>query len=298
MRARSKRRFSFVQLLLIDDEGGTWDGGSLSVRCAFNSPYSGGEFVDYVVRNLGFIAIDTYGQSRQIRLRPSRTSERAIAALIEMIGRQPKARYALTWFDQEWRYALVVQSDLVWRLERLLKGRRSDVPEPFVAEPLGLDDIEGDHNWTALLQSSEMQLDSTAQVDLLKAVHRLMNDRFVVVKGVPEKQKLVFESIGDGMFRSHLPWVDRPIGEPIDQQPDENYGRWIHNSYEAALRAGKPVFQKIDAIVDWRGHGRKRLRYRRMLLPYRTEQGEPRVLGASLMDDRIDLRFGPKHKVG
>jgi hypothetical protein len=286
-----------VQLLLIDDEGGTWDGGSLRVRQAFNSPYSGGEFVDYVVKNLGFVAIDTYGQFRQIRLRPSRTSERALAALIEIIGRQVKTRYALTWFDQDWRYALVSQSDLVWRLEQLLKGRRNDVPEAFVVQPLVQGDIAADDNWNALLEASEMQLDSTAQVELLKQVHRMMNDRFVVVKGVPEMQKLVFETIGDGMFRSHLPWVNRPIGEPIDQQPDENYGRWIHNSYEAAMRTGKPVFQKIDAIIDWRGHGRKRLRYRRMLFPYRTEQGEPRVLGASLMDDRIDLRLGPKHKV-
>ena len=58
-----------MSLLLIDDQGEIWDGQSRKLRQSFGSPYSGGEFSDYAVANLGFVALNVYGGSCQVRPR-------------------------------------------------------------------------------------------------------------------------------------------------------------------------------------------------------------------------------------
>ena len=66
-----------MALLLIDDQGHLWDGASRTLRASFDSPYSGGEFSDYAVTNLGFVAANAYGGSCQIRLRPNFVTDAA-----------------------------------------------------------------------------------------------------------------------------------------------------------------------------------------------------------------------------
>ena len=63
----------------------------------------------------------------------------------------------------------------------------------------------------------------------------------------------------------------------------------------AQIETGQGV-ENVDAIVQWPRSGRTRMRYRRLILPLTTRDGGRIVVGGSLVDDRIDLRFRRRDK--
>ncbi len=107
-----------MSLLLIDDLGKVWQGESRQLRVAFDSPYSGGEFTEYAVKNLGFIAIDFYGSSAQLRMRPNFLGEKTVASARHWLQSAKVQRVALTTFEGGWRNELVRSHDVDARLEQ------------------------------------------------------------------------------------------------------------------------------------------------------------------------------------
>jgi hypothetical protein len=283
-----------MNILLIDDSGGIWDGGSKRVREAFNSPHSGGEFTDYVVKNLGFSAVNIYCGSVQVRLNPTAVTGACLASLVEWISRHRGSRVAVTWWERgDWRHELLGQGDFVYRIDRLIRANRAQLhTHAFVVRSASSAALPDAGTLSALLQHLPDTLEAGQQSALLNLIKRAIGNRYVLVEGEPTSQKLVFAEFGADIYVQQLPWNDRRLGQPIDQQPDRQYGRWIHQSYEDAIKTGRPRFEDVDAIVDWSNEGRKRLRYRRILVPFRTSAGRSRVLAGSIKDDRIDLRVG------
>lgn len=278
--------------LLIDDAGQFWDGASARVREAFSSPYSGDEFSDYVVRNLGFVAINQFGSSVQVRLHPLRATNLALASLVDWAEKRRLPRIALAWYSGSWRYELLTTSDLLWRIDKLVKASRAATPTSFLSEPIPAEQLPDAGGLISLLQKLPGALDGRQQDALLSLVRRVMGDRYLVVEAAPNRSKLVFGGFGNDIFVHQLPWRERAAGRPIDDLPDPCYGRWVNGIYESTLRSGKPRAERVDAIVNWGDVGRTRMRYSRILIPFRTAEGQSRILCSSATDDRIDLRAG------
>ena len=281
-----------MSLLLIDDQGVVWDGGSRQVRKAFDSPYSGGEFTEYAVLNLGFVAINGYGNSCQIRVRPSLVTPAAAAALADWLADGRFARVVLSAFATEWTTELLGSATLAsHRLQSLLAVGRKARPEDFlsrevqvaiaVRERTALAQILGD--WRRLAEPS-------GQHQLMQLLQQTFGDRYVVVKKDATQGSVVFHELGEGLFSKYETWRACAVGAPVDEQPDRNYGRWIASTYTDAIDARLPKLQEVDAIVRWPHAGRTRLRYRRLLVPIHQPDASPMLLAASLMDNRIDLR--------
>jgi hypothetical protein len=286
-----------LSLQLIDDQGQVWDGSSRQLRHAYDSPYSGGEFSDYAVVNLGFIATNVYGQSAQIRLRPSFTADAAFDSLYRWLLSRRFDRVVITWLGDTWQNEMLRsnQQALV-RLDDLIEMAKRNRPEEFLSRPLegpSPHDPQSMQNLFKEWPRLAANLDEQAMRRLLEP---LFGPRYVVVKGQKDAQNLVFSEFGGGIFSNYEVWRSCAVGAPIQEQPDRLYGRWVSNAYAEAINANAPRLDQVDAIVRWPHEGRLRMRYQRLIVPIKNADGEVHLLGGSLVDDRIDLRVTRRQK--
>jgi hypothetical protein len=70
------------------------------------------------------------------------------------------------------------------------------------------------------------------------------------------------------------------IGEPIQNQPDKEYGAWVSRFYSEVAETARPRFDIVEVIVPKAQRG-PWIRYERLLLPWRTPSGEVLVTLAS-----------------
>ncbi|MGE0765466.1 MAG: hypothetical protein AB7L90_03290 [Hyphomicrobiaceae bacterium] len=279
-------------LLLIDDQGEIWRGDSRELRAAFDSPYSGGEFIDYAVKNLGFIAINVFGASCQTRLRPDLVTERATFTLLDWIGNTRFERMVVSAFDKDWSNELVRMSDVPDRLAQMLTQGGRARPNDFLSRtldasaianrPLLRDIING---WPHIVDQFEFE----ALIAMLKGV---FNDRLVVVKRSAEAPKMLFHEVGDGLlYSAYDTWKACAVGAPVEEQPDRHFGKWVARIYEDASTSKAPRIEAVDAIMRWPHAGRSRHRYKRLIFPFQSSDTPKFLIGGTIVDDTIDLRI-------
>lgn len=282
-----------MALLLIDDQGHLWDGASRTLRASFDSPYSGGEFSDYAVTNLGFIAANAYGGSCQIRLRPDFVSQGAHNSLTHWLSSGRIDRIVLSWLDKDWHHELLKSREIaVARVAELVELAKLARPKDFLAHAVTANELPESTALGILLRYWERLAEPEGRPSLMSLLNKALGNRYVLVQEDPNTARLVFREFGGGLFNHYGAWRSSGVGAPMDELPDQMYGRWIANAYSTALADGAPRVDDVDAIVKWPHVGRTRMRYRRVIVPFSDEAGEPSILGGSIIDNRIDLRIG------
>lgn len=286
-----------MSLQLIDDQGQVWDGGSRQLRHAYDSPYSGGEFSDYAVVNLGFIATNVYGQSAQVRLRPSFTADAAYDALYRWLLSRRFERIVLTWLDNGWRNEMLRsnQAALI-RLDDLIEEAKRQRPEDFLSTTIAGDDIRRDPKLHAVVERWNRVTTDRRATEVHSAINSILGNRYIICQEENSGQRLFYKELGEGLFAEYDTWRTCAVGAPMEEMPDRTYGRWATNCYLDALKDMEPKIEKVDAIVHWPHSGRTRMRYQRLILPLALSDGSRIVVGGSLVDDRIDLRFRRREK--
>ena len=286
-----------MSLQLIDDQGQVWDGSSRQLRHAYDSPYSGGEFSDYAVVNLGFIATNVYGHSAQIRLRPTFTADAAYDALYRWVLNRRFDRIVLTWLDNGWHNEMLRtnQAALI-RLDDLIEEAKRQRPADFLSTLISRDEVQRDPALTSVMNKWTNAISDDRPKAVHSAINSILGDRYIILQQDPTGQRLVYKELGDGLFTDYDTWRTCAVGAPMEEMPDRTYGRWAAGCYLDALNAMEPRIEKVDAIVQWPRSGRTRMRYQRLILPLATSDGSRIVVGGSLMDDRIDLRFRRRDK--
>jgi hypothetical protein len=281
-----------MSILLIDDEGEWWDGQSGHLKSAYDSPYSGGEFVGYVVRNLGFVALNEYGTSCQIRLNPSLTLPQTIKSLANWLGRYSFRRLAVTWFGKDWHYELFAANvQALERITTLVQTSQTGRPGELLSRQVPIEAIPRDSLLGVLLESWPQLIETSPSPALWNLMQKLLGERYVVVRRNPNSGRLVFSEVGKDMFIQQLPRNGPIVGTPLDDQPDKAYGKWVLDSYQRAIGANRPQIEDCDHIVQWPERGRSRVRYRRLIFPLTTEAEAPVLLAGSIIDPSIDLRI-------
>jgi hypothetical protein len=89
-----------VHLLLIDDFGELRSDRSEVVRTSFASTYISGRVSNYLVKNLGFAAINFFGSSCEVRLRPAIATDRCLASLMRFLSIRRIERIVLNHFTR------------------------------------------------------------------------------------------------------------------------------------------------------------------------------------------------------
>lgn len=280
-----------MNLLLIDDLGELWHGESRRLRAAFDSPYSGGEFVEYAVKNLGFVAINVYGTSCQVRLRPGFAATKALDAFRNWLQRSRFERVVITKFENGWRDELVRPAEAERRVDALVQPERSRAPDDHLAETLDPAAMSS-RPMLADLTESWPQVAEAYDVDtLVRLLRTAFDERFVIVRRSPDRQKLYFQEFGDRIYTKYEPWRTCAVGAPIQEQPDRAYGRWVSNLYQQSVDQDSPRVDAVDAIVRCPQRGRSRFRYKRAIFRLASGSTGDLFLAGSFEDPSIDLRI-------
>ena len=276
-----------MSLLLIDDAGLEWPATSRKLREAFGSPYSGSEFVDYAIANLGFVGIDNYGASCQLRLRPSLVSEACWRGVSKWLRRARSERIVVSWLGSEWSYELIRSTDVALRrVENLITRTTNARPDDFLSRRLTPDELPKGSYVESILRNWETLSDRSGS----QALYQLFGERYIVVGLDKSRQKLVYEQIGKGLFANYETWRNCAIGGPLAETPDRTMGKWAAAGYIDVLESKQPLVEEVDAIVRWPHAGRARMRYKRVIVPIQDSFGSISLLGGSIQDNGIDLR--------
>lgn len=268
------------------------------MRDAFDSPFSGGEFIEYAIKNLGFIAVNVYGTSCQVRLRPKFLGGLARETLRRWLKDRRVERIVLSYFDAGWNDELIRPQGLDQRLDALAPPQpkrtgdflmcalpKESVPRMTVENSnLAVADIM--QNWPSLLRECET-------ANLLRLLRLAFNEKFVIVQRPSGGERVLFSEFGHQMYFRYDTWRECAIGAPISEQPDRAYGRWINESYNAVLGTVTPTYEAVDAILHWPDIGRARRRYRRILFPFQETQSGRLLFCGSVDDANVDLRITP-----
>ena len=284
-----------MSLLLIDDQGELWRGDSRQLRIAFDSPYSGGEFVEYAVKNLGFVAINVFGASCQARLRPGFVTERATKSLLDWLTRSRLERMVVSTFERDWKSQLIRVADAPEKVRQFLGRPETNQKPDFMANrlhPTALDDLPLVKDivsaWPNLLSNYDTET-------LLRLTKSALGYRFAVIHGNGRNgERLTFKEISASIYSTYETWRSCAVGAPIEEQPDRAYGKWVANAYYDASQTGEPRCEVVDAIIRYPDRGRTRQRYRRLIFPIKGNDEGTLLIGGSLLDNLIDLRIpGP-----
>jgi hypothetical protein len=282
-------------LLLIDDQGELWRGDSRRLREAFDSPYSGGEFVEYAIKNLGFIAINVFGDSCQARLRPGFVSERAAKSLLEWLDHTRVERMVVSIFEKDWQSELLRAADVPSRIERIVSQRQTARPEDCLARDLNISAIANRPLLRDIFEAWPHVVEQYAPEAILTLLRGIFDNRFVIVKIPTGSNNLVFHELGEGLlFSAYETWRCCAIGAPIEEQPDRNFGRWVAQTYRTAAAEALPRIEAIDAIMRWPHSGRSRHRYKRVLFPFSGSSSPKFLVGGTIVDHSIDLRIAQR----
>jgi len=279
-----------MSLLLIDDQGEIWPGDSRKLREAFDSPYSGGEFIEYSVKNLGFVAVNDYGGSAQVRVRPGFTTEKALEGLKVYLRRPRISRVVISRFEKGWQDELTLARNAERRLDELLSAQGPKIIEDHLSRPLPTDVLASRPLLADVFETWPYLAEQYATDTLVRLLRSVLDERIVVIGRSGNQDGLHFQEFGERMFPHYETWRMCAVGAPIDEQPDRSYGRWISGVYTSTLATRAPRLDAVDAIIRCPLRGAVRSRYRRLIFPLPANSTGDLLIGGSIEDNTIDLR--------
>ena len=284
-----------AHLQVFDDLGNLWDGASPRLRAAFGSAATVEEFSTYVVKNMGFIAIHSYGRSCEIRLRPQVVNATAFAALRVWMAERAYERIVTACFDADWNYGLhATQQKALAKLETIISSARGVRPGDYLVRSLLKEELPRTtplhQALHSLIENWPMLSQSVHQDGLSNIITQSLQGRYHLIDADADNHRMIFREIGDGFVSYTAEWAMQAIGKPISEQDDRAYGQWVESVYRQVLATGLPAVADVDVVVTTSKLGRTRLRYKRVLLPARTLGGGMWLLNSSIIDPSIDLR--------
>ncbi len=227
----------------------------------------------------------------RIRFRPRVVADVALATAVYLLADDPPARIALSWFGAgwldeiygSWKAAVQRMADLTIKARALqsdaFRLRERNISRLSAGDPLG--------ELFARWRSHRGHFDAAIFTPLIQGK---LQDRYATVTSHSSNPTLTFASIGTGFLSYNKAWRRAVRGRRMEDQPDVLYGTWAANAYREALASGEPRLDDVDALINRPGLGSHRVRYRRLIVPFRPYSGVTYLLGASLIDPSVDLR--------
>ena len=283
-----------MRSVVFDDQGELWDGQSRRLACDLNASIGGEDLIDYVVRNLGFIAAKDMGGSLRISLRPAVVSPIAFSALLYWLHDRNVERVLVSYCDREWSHEMLRSREEVIRklMARVDFGQGAREGD-FLQESLPIDTLPRLSPLREVLDAWRACGGRFDRERLAPVLERALNGRFVLVEAFPDRTAMIIKDVGSGLSKPAEYWLARSIGNRVEDQPDYDYGKWIAAYYRDVIARGEPNFGNVDAVINWPQQSRRSFRYQRLLVPFRGEKDSTLLMAASLVDPGINLRAKP-----
>ena len=281
-------RHTFRRRIVFDDQGALWSADSVELRrqlCCLEYP---GQLVPDLVRNLGFIAVDYRPSGIEVHLRSSTASRAAAIGFIYWLIGSGTTRGYIRDVD---KFAIELAPSLEALISRvggaggaglMLKNRVAerhlDYRQLATASPLR----ELLRRWTQA--GGKLWFD-----DYAATIRQHLGNRFVLAR-VTEGGRILIVAVGDGLRIPNRAWFTNVIGSDLAYQPDRAYGRWVNEAYARVYRSQQPAISDCDVDIYWPGEGWVRRKYRRLIIPGTTADGEHYLLATNCTDAQVDLR--------
>lgn len=271
--------------ILIDESGETWPDNScaLAQHLGYRDPDF--DLPAYTVRNLGFIHLRVQESGARVALRAGRFSLVTLtAALYTLLERRPERIVLATFSGDDWSYEMFTSlGSFAERTEDLAAGEPVAPRRPWHAAEKDLAALSAPI-LTRLLPLVRLWKASrgrlSGELDAVLVTAGLLN-RAVVVRQLPSS-RLVYEHFGSA-FKMMLPCESfLKIGRDIDDLPDRGYGRWVAEHYAEALVGRRLRLDGVRATMRTSDAATIRVRYDRLLMPWRGGGNDLFLLGVSI----------------
>jgi hypothetical protein len=276
---------------IVDDDGEVWGAPFDGLRLALGCDANADVFIRYVIRNLGFLRLEQRRHGLVVTVRPSATNPVTFASALFLISDFASQRVLLSYLEDV--PAHVLCGGTAEAREKLLcaMDQAEDVSERcFVSERRGLDEAPANSSISRLLALWGDCQGAFDDQQLTTALRTILRERYALLSTQANGETLIIENWGYGGASFESNWLRMCRGLQFEDQPDYRYGRAAAVAYREVLRSGEPLFDYVDATTSNAGHGKRRIAYRRLIVPIRKRDCQPWLLSTSLLDPSIDLR--------
>ncbi len=276
-------------LWLIDDKGRMLR-VTTRLQAGFGTRLPAAEFADFLARNLGWIAVGADKAGMELRFRPAKVNDTALAAGAAKLRDASARRFRVAWHCGGWHSEEFTDAhEAIARIMALVDGARGEMrvgdflqsPRPrhqlALSDPLRLL-VEA---WSAGVRGAE---------ELSAVADQLLNGRYILAGADGVGDGLCIVAQGRDFNLIGRNWLSRVPRLRIADWPDVAYGRWVEQSYRRAWQEAGPLIDDLDCIIQWPQVGRRRHCYARLILPCQSASGSRLLLGAMRLDGDIDLR--------
>ena len=274
---------------LIDQNGRLWNGADPRLARQFASRLVGDALVKYSVMNLGCVSVATHKRSIRVACRPSILTPPTIIAILHLVHDQRSATIGFDYFTRAWNHIIVANRT---KFRNLLFSLTSTEQADGQHGRLLRRSVDGQLSLLRGKVSAARRIFSgvPSLQDVTLPLDKLFDGRWSLHELDTETGHSVVREIGRSFTPLNPSWLAKAVGSSVCGYADEEYGRWVADHHREALSANKPLFDEVDAILEFPTVGTARLCYARLALPISVSQ-EPRlVLNAAVSDSRINLR--------
>ena len=275
---------------LIDSQGQFWPANSRELADYLGWLEPNDAFVDYVVRNIGYIATTDFGNNCRIVLHSQTVSSGAYAALATWLLGEQFRRVSLVPKTSDSSEEIVGDAiAAVQRLTDIIQSRDGANATAFLSKPTDVTNLSSAHPFRSLLELWRYTSNNHAISEFETPLKNLVDARYIVAKVEP-CSSLIFHSVGPGVQIYNETWFRSTVGLRIQDQPNYDLGRWAAEAYRETIISNKPRFDDVDLIVKRPRATTKQIRYKRMLLP--LHGALTGVMCVTLLDPTVRLRVG------
>ena len=258
--------------LLVDDTGRVraWSDAHALYRLAEQDVDF--DFPAYAVRNLGYVSVVEVPDSTRIWLRPLLVADATARALFDHMASNPRRRYVISYYAEAWQHAICGSREAAFEtlLSLLADQATQRTPDRFMATRRSIQGITAARH-DPLAPLLNLWMDGTAVDELPDLLQRLgLYDRAMIVERHPTSGRFVFRHSGRGIELYDRAWPAAAVGRPVDDQPDQAYGRWIAAACADIDAHQVPRYELVHASVRGSDGRQRNWRYERLMIPWRV----------------------------
>lgn len=283
--------------LLIDEHGESWPLDDPAVYACLRTCLRGPALANFAIRNLGWIEIRMARRALLVRCRPALTSERALAALLYHVWDNAHETVVLMTLQEAWQHFILRNRHIFTRLlGSLIQGARA--PAFWSGDRLisrTVDQPSSPFGHVAPIARTVGEGAARLE-DVAPIFDKLFRNRWSICEPDAERGHTVIRAIGQGYTPFNPRWFAQAKDTSLCAYADEDYGLWVARTHLSVTEKRRPVFDEVDAVVNFPRIGETRLRYSRMTMPIVRPDGRRLVLTVALTDSAIDLRQTVSYK--
>jgi hypothetical protein len=279
--------------LVIDDRGQASEGALQPAFHRLSGSMSLQQYVDFRVINCRWAAIRHRRQHLHLRFRPAMVAEAALVELLYHACDMPWRRAAATMFiGNAWRDEIlpVAPEEAVRRISSIVMKSQLRPGSTVLRRSRSVGSIPPNSPLGHALRCWRHRPDLASPGRLQAMLSGEVGGRYGWVHASTRKRELIMMEVGSGFPDAVRSLLNPGLGYRLEDQPDIAYGRYCADAYGAVARTQMPAMEDVDAIMRPPNGASVRRRYTRLILPFRSPNGNARLLGISFENSAVDLR--------